>query len=114
MRSFVSIAFKMIVLTFYFFGISSQSIAQNSAQNQASSQTAASAQVSATNNAKVPRKQTLNFEDELVQGSAQKPDLFYLFQRKDMNQGRLIKLRQNFLPEMRKTAEDVQRVRGGH
>jgi hypothetical protein len=64
-------------------------------------------------NAKPAKKQTLNFEDELVQGNAQKPDLFYLFQRKDMNQGRLIKLRQNFLPEMRKTTEDIQRVRGG-
>jgi hypothetical protein len=62
---------------------------------------------------KSAKKQTLNFEDELVQGTAQKPDLFYLFQRKDMNQGRLIKLRQNFLPEMRKTTEDIQRVRGG-
>lgn len=62
---------------------------------------------------KSTRKQTLNFEDELVEGSAQKPDLFYLFQRKDVNQGRLIKLRQNFLPEMRKTTEDIQRVRGG-
>ncbi len=62
---------------------------------------------------KASRKQTLNFEDELVEGSAQKPDLFYLFQRKDVNQGRLIKLRQNFLPEMRKTTEDIQRVRGG-
>lgn len=63
--------------------------------------------------AKAARKQTLNFEDELVKGDAQKPDLFYLFQRKDINQGRLIKLRQNFLPEMRKTTEDIQRVRGG-
>ena len=63
--------------------------------------------------AKPSKKQTLNFEDELVEGSAQKPDLFYLFQRKDVSQGRLIKLRQNFLPEMRKTIEDVQRVRGG-
>lgn len=62
---------------------------------------------------KAPRKQTLNFEDELVEGTAQKPDLFYLFQRKDISQGRLIKLRQNFLPEMRKTAEDIQRIRGG-
>ncbi len=67
----------------------------------------------ATPSAKSTRKQTLNFEDELVQGTAQKPDLFYLFQRKNMNQGRLIKLRQNFLPEMRKTTEDIQRVRGG-
>ncbi len=62
---------------------------------------------------KTDRKQTLNFEDELVEGSAQKPELFYLFQKKNFNYKRLIKLRENFLPEMRKTTEDIQRLRGG-
>lgn len=59
-----------------------------------------------------PRKATLNFEDELVEGGTQKPELFYLFQKKNFNYKRLIKLRENFLPEMRKTSEDIQRVRG--
>lgn len=59
-----------------------------------------------------PRKATLNFEDELVEGSTQKPELFYLFQKKNFNYKRLIKLRENFLPEMRQTSEDIQRVRG--
>ena len=63
---------------------------------------------------KVPKKQTLSFEDELVEGSAQKPELFYLFQKKNFNYNRLIRLRENFLPEMRKTSEDIQRIRGGH
>lgn len=63
--------------------------------------------------AKSDRKQTLNFEDELVEGSAQKPELFYLFQKKNFNYKRLIKLRENFLPEMRRTTEDIQRLRGG-
>ncbi len=63
---------------------------------------------------KSDRKQTLNFEDELVEGSAQKPELFYLFQKKNFNYKRLIKLRENFLPEMRRTTEDIQRLRGGH
>lgn len=63
---------------------------------------------------KSDRKQTLNFEDELVEGSAQKPELFYLFQKKNFNYKRLIKLRENFLPEMRKTTEDIQRLRGGN
>ncbi|HRO68455.1 MAG TPA: hypothetical protein PL182_12870 [Pseudobdellovibrionaceae bacterium] len=58
------------------------------------------------------RKATLNFEDELVEGSTQKPELFYLFQKKNFNYKRLIKLRENFLPEMRRTSEDIQRVRG--
>ncbi len=62
---------------------------------------------------KSDRKQTLNFEDELVEGSAQKPELFYLFQKKNFNYKRLIKLRENFLPEMRRTTEDIQRLRGG-
>lgn len=60
------------------------------------------------------RKQTLNFEDELVEGSTQKPELFYLFQKKNFNYKRLIKVRENFLPEMRETAEDIQRLRGGN
>lgn len=60
------------------------------------------------------RRATINFEDELVEGSTQKPELFYLFQKKNFNYGRLIKMRENFLPEMRKTTEDVQRVRSSH
>lgn len=61
-----------------------------------------------------PKKATLNFEDELVQGGTQKPELFYLFQKKNFNYKRLIKLRENFLPEMRRTTEDIQRVRGAN
>lgn len=60
------------------------------------------------------RKAVLNFEDELVEGGTQKPELFYLFQKKNFNYKRLIKLRENFLPEMRQTAEDIQRVRGAN
>lgn len=57
------------------------------------------------------KKKTLSFEDELVEGATQKPELFYLFQKKNFNYKRLIKLRENFLPEMRKTSEDLQRAR---
>lgn len=53
------------------------------------------------------KKQTLTFEDELIEGSAQKPELFYLFQKKNFNYKRLIKFRENFIPEMRRTSEDV-------
>lgn len=60
------------------------------------------------------RKATLNFEDELVEGGTQKPELFYLFQKKNFNYKRLIKLRDNFIPEMRKTSEEIQRVRGAN
>lgn len=67
-----------------------------------------------SNTVRKERKAQLNFEDELVEGSTQKPELFYLFQKKNFNYKRLIKLRENFLPEMRRSAEDVQRVRGAN
>ena len=60
------------------------------------------------------KKKTLSFEDELVEGGTQKPDVFYLFQKKNFNYKRLIKLRENFLPEMKKTSEDLQRVRSSN
>lgn len=63
---------------------------------------------------KDPRKQTLSFEDELVEGATQKPELFYLFQKKNFNYKRLVKLRENFIPEMRRTSEDIQRSRSGN
>lgn len=63
----------------------------------------------AQNNKEPSKKRTsINFEDELVQGEVQKPELLYLLQKKQFNFKRLIKLRKNFLPEMRRTAEDMQ------
>lgn len=62
---------------------------------------------------KTESKQSINFEDELVEGTAQKPDFFYLFQKNNFKFKELIKLRENFIPEMRKTAEDIQKLRGG-
>lgn len=60
------------------------------------------------------KKATLNFEDELVEGSSSKPELFYLFQKKNFNYKRLLKLRENFIPEMKRTSEEIQRVRGAN
>ena len=54
------------------------------------------------------KRTSINFEDELVEGEVQKPELLYLLQKKQFNFKRLIKLRKNFLPEMRRTAEDIQ------
>lgn len=77
-------------------------------------QTATTSAGATTATTKTQKKATLNFEDELIEGSTQKPDLAYLFQKKNFNYKRLIKLRENFLPEMRRTTEDIQRVRGGN
>jgi hypothetical protein len=57
------------------------------------------------------KRTVINFEDELVEGDVNKPELSYLLQKKQFNFGKLIKLRENFLPEMRKTAEIVERAK---
>jgi hypothetical protein len=58
------------------------------------------------------RTTSINFEDELVEGEVKKPELLYLLQKKQFNFKRLIKLRENFIPEMNRTAEEIGRGRG--
>ncbi len=55
-----------------------------------------------------PKRTTINFDDQLIKGQNQKPDLLYLLQKKQFNYKRLIRLRENFLPEMRETATDIE------
>ncbi len=55
------------------------------------------------------KKNVVNFEDQLVEGQTQKPELFYLLQQRNNNFKRLIRLRENFLPEMRATSEEIGR-----
>lgn len=62
-------------------------------------------------NVKPSKVHTLDFEDELIEGGIQKPDLFYLIQRKNFNFKKLVRLRENFLPEMRETADNLKKGR---
>ena len=58
------------------------------------------------------KKETkINFEDEAIEGELKKPELFYMFQKKQFNFKRLIKLRDDFLPEMRRDADEVRKGR---
>lgn len=85
------------------FNLATQAIAQEDDQAPAKSASAGGAK---------PKKQTkIDFEDELVEGELKKPELFYLLQKKQFNFKRLIKLREDFLPEMRRDADDVKRTR---
>tara|TARA_B100000749_G_scaffold28537_1_gene20050 strand:- start:41376 stop:41633 length:258 start_codon:yes stop_codon:yes gene_type:complete len=59
------------------------------------------------------KRAVINFEDELIQGEASKPELFYLLQRKQYNFKKLIRLRENFLPEMKRTSEELHRSGSG-
>lgn len=63
---------------------------------------------------KQPKVYNLDFEDELVEGGVQKPDLFYLIQRKNFNYRKLVRLRENFLPEMKETSEHLLEVGGNN
>ena len=55
------------------------------------------------------KRTVINFEDELIEGDVKKPELSYLLQKKQFNFGKLIKLRENFVPEMQSTAEKIER-----
>jgi hypothetical protein len=101
---------SVITFSWVVFGFAGTSYGQT---DEAAPAPAPAAGAAARPKGKAPRTQRLNFEDELVEGSTQKPELFYLFQKKNFNYKRLIKLRENFKPEMRKTSEDIQRIRGG-
>ena len=57
------------------------------------------------------KKTTINFEDQLIEGQAQKPDLLYLLKKKKFNYKKLIRLRENFLPELRKTSSEIAPVK---
>lgn len=79
------------------------------ARAQESAPPAAPASPAAKEGSKDPKKNVVNFEDQLVEGQTQKPELFYLLQQKNANFKRLIRLRENFIPEMKSTAEEIGR-----
>jgi len=55
------------------------------------------------------RTTRLNFEDELIQGDVSSPDLLFILKSKNANYGRLLKLRDHFLPELNDTKYDILR-----
>jgi len=55
------------------------------------------------------RTTRLNFEDELIKGGVNSPDLLLILRNKNPDYGRLLKLRENFLPELRETRYEVMR-----
>lgn len=55
------------------------------------------------------RLTTLNFEDELIEGNLSSPDLLFILKSKNANYGRLLQLRDDFLPEINETKYDILR-----
>lgn len=49
----------------------------------------------------------VEFEDELVVGGVKRPDIFHLFKKQKLEYSKVIELKKNFLPEMRRTAGEI-------
>lgn len=49
----------------------------------------------------------VNFEDQLIQGAADKPEVEYIFEKKQFNYRKLIRLRENFIPEAQSGMEEL-------
>ena len=54
------------------------------------------------------KRVVIDFQDELLEGNVSNPSIFHLFHKKQIDYGRLVKFRKNFLPEMRRTAREIE------
>lgn len=55
-----------------------------------------------------PKRTTISFEDQLIKGEKQMPDLLYMLRKKRFNYKRLIRLREDFIPEMEETGTEIK------
>lgn len=60
-----------------------------------------------SNGSKKVKRQVIDFEDQLVEGDVSRSELLLLLQKKEYNLGRLIELREDFIPELRRAQQDV-------
>ncbi|MEZ0391551.1 MAG: hypothetical protein ACAH59_05005 [Pseudobdellovibrionaceae bacterium] len=57
------------------------------------------------------KKFNVKFDDELVKGAAETPETEFLFQKSDFNFKKLIRLRENFIPEVQKGKDDMRGIK---
>ena len=53
------------------------------------------------------KKTVYDFDDDLVEGELQRPDGEFIDTQRRAKHSSLIKIRENFIPEMLKSAEDI-------
>jgi hypothetical protein len=58
-------------------------------------------------NVEYKKKTVYDFDDDVVEGELQRPDGEYIDTRRRAKHSSLIKIRENFIPEMLKSAEDI-------
>ena len=67
----------------------------------------ATAQTGGGPQVKYKKKTIYDFEDDLVEGELQRPDGEFIDTRRKARHSSLIKIREDFIPEMLKSAEDI-------
>ena len=68
---------------------------------------AAPAKVGAPGDVTYKQKTVYDFDDDIVEGDLVRPDGEFVDSRKMAKHSTLIKIRENFIPEMLKSAEDI-------
>ena len=72
-----------------------------------SEEPAASAAPASASSADANKKRiSIKFDNELVEGAIQNPSMDYMFVRKEANYKKMMRLRENFLPEVKKGKRD--------
>ena len=51
---------------------------------------------------------TVDFEDEFIEGHVKNPTIFHLFNKQQLEYDKLVDLKKDFLPEMRRTAGELE------
>ena len=54
------------------------------------------------------RVYTVDFEDEFIEGHIKNPTIFHLFNKQQLEYDKLVDLKEDFLPEMRRTAGEIE------
>ena len=51
---------------------------------------------------------SVDFEDEFIEGHVKNPTIFHLFNKQQLEYDKLVDLKEDFLPEMRRTAGSLK------
>jgi hypothetical protein len=102
----VSILFFLIVISVSF--VKAQDLEVEAVSPEASAPTKVDSKAKEIAN---HRKLTIQFDDELVKGQQSTPEADYIFTRSQFNYKKMIRLRENFIPELEKGKDEF---RGKH
>ena len=77
------------------------------AQDPKAGATAAAAETVAVGGVQYKKKTVYDFDDDLVEGDLARPDQEFVGVKRQAKHSSLIKIREHFIPEMLKSAEDI-------